>query len=433
MFKALKTIWASSDPRSVPTDRYGSNISESRRYKSTLPKNPTHRILRNFAKNPVVNRPITAVVDRVTRLKYEIVPKVNGRKYTKQISIVKNIIESPNMDMTRRQLESILLNDLLTLDAGTFEVCRSNNPKHPLFLYPIDGATVQHVIPMNYTDPNADKYMQLNDKGNIFFKADELCFIRKDCFSYKPFGLSPVNKAYDYIKYFLDSADSAADNVNIKTAGMMIDLGEDVTKELVDQFREYFTNDIEGTGHIPIIGGSKNAKTHQIRSFTEDGLYMTWLTWLEGVIANAFPFPLQLMNVNMSTDRSTTEDFETRITEELVKPYACLLEDAYNTHVINLLGFGGILEFRYVFEDSENMKSQKWTRLNSAYQAGWLTENELRTLAGFVASTSKYANYTSDERKALINKELGIQGYNGLGNIKDTSQIKKDKRGDSDG
>ena len=132
-------------------------------------------------------------------------------------------------------------------------------------------------------------------------------------------------------------------------------------------------------------------------------------------------------NINVSADRSTTEDFEARIIEELVKPYANLLEDAYNTHVINALGFGDILEFRYVYEDSENLKTQKWTRFNNAFTTGTITINEWREAVGFSPLVSDYANLAGDERKAVINKDLGLNGFNGVGNVKDTSETKDKK------
>ncbi len=407
----------------VPTDRFGMVVPVNIKYQSTIPRNPTYHMLRNFAKHPIVSRPITAVQDRISRLQYEIRPKVKGRKYTKQIKIIRNIIDNPNIDQTRRRFESMIIQDMLTLDAGVFEVCKSEDPNHPLYLYPIDGATIQHTIPIEYTNPFAQKYMQSTPDGNVFFRRDEMCYLRKDCFTDRPYGISPVQKAYDYIKYLLDASESASDNVNTKTAGMIISLGENFTEEQTNKFREYFSNEVEGSGRIPIVGGTKGLTTGQIRSFTEDMVYKTWLDWLTTVIAMAFPFPVSTM-INVSADRSTKEEIETQIMEELVKPYASLLEDAYNTHVINLLGYGDILEFHYVYEDSENMKTQKWNRLNSAFTAGAITENEWRDRAGFEPSSSKYANLTGDERKAQINKDLGVNGFNGLGNIKDNSESK---------
>ena len=428
MLEKFRKVWASflnkiPEMRAAPTDVYGFRTYSSNKFKSTIPKNPTAKMLRNFARNPIVSQPIDAVKDRITRMKYEIRPKVAGRKYTKQIKIIKNIIDNPNIDQTRRKFEAMILSDMVTLDAGCFEVRKSDDINHPLYLYPVDGATVQHVIPIEYTNPFAVKYMQANDKGNVYFTSNEMCYISRNKYTDRPYGLSPITKAYDYIRYFIDGAESASENVNLKTADMMVDLGEDAKPDAIEQFRDYMMNEIEGTGRIPIIGGSKNAKTMQIRSFTADNLYLNWENFLITIIANAFPYPVEKL-INVSADRSTTEDFETRIVEELVKPYAILLEDAYNTHVINALGYGDILEFHYVFEDSEEMKTKKWTRLNNAYIAGTITENEFREAVGLPQSTSKYANLTTDERKAVINKELGTNGFNGIGDKKDTSDSK---------
>lgn len=141
------------------------------------------------------------------------------------------------------------------------------------------------------------------------------------------------------------------------------------------------------------------------------------------MVSNSFPYPVEKM-INVSADRSTNDDLEERIIEELVKPYASLLEDAYNTHVINALGFGDILEFKYVYEDSENLKTKKWDRLNNAFIAGTITQNEWRKEIGFDPLISDYADLAGDERKAVINKELGTIGFNGVGSIKDQSDSK---------
>lgn len=131
LLEKLKRILASAissknipESKSIPTDRFGySNFNTH--YKSTIPRNPSYRQLREFAKNPIVSQPIEAVKDRIAKMEYEIRPKVRGRKYTKQIKLIKNIIDNPNIDQTRRKFEAMILDDILTLDAGAFEVCKS--------------------------------------------------------------------------------------------------------------------------------------------------------------------------------------------------------------------------------------------------------------------------------------------------------------------
>ena len=56
------------------------------------------------------------------------------------------------------------------------------------------------------------------------------------------------------------------------------------------------------------------------------------------------------------------------------------------------------------------------------YYKGVLTENEVRRIMGYEESTSDYANMTYPEKTANINVDLGIAGgFNGNGNIKDTT------------
>lgn len=73
LLEKLKRILASAissknipESKSIPTDNFGYNIFNTH-YKSTIPRNPTYKQLREFAKNPIVSQPIEAVKDRIAK------------------------------------------------------------------------------------------------------------------------------------------------------------------------------------------------------------------------------------------------------------------------------------------------------------------------------------------------------------------------------
>ena len=126
--------------------------------------------------------------------------------------------------------------------------------------------------------------------------------------------------------------------------------------------------------------------------------------------------------------------------QELIDPYSSMVEDFYNTYVIGALGLGGMLRFRFITEESERQKTTKSKRLMNEYYQGAITENEVRKFMGYDESDSKYANVTYPEKTVLINVDNGIVGgFNGVGNIKDTSDsdytdnVDKSKGGEDDG
>lgn len=117
--------------------------------------------------------------------------------------------------------------------------------------------------------------------------------------------------------------------------------------------------------------------------------------------------------------------------QELIKPYAGMLEDLVNNYVIANMGLGGVLKFHYLLEDSEAQKSKKSSRVMNEYYKGAITENEVRNEMGYNLSDSPYANMTYPEKTANINVDLGIAGgFSGVGGLKDTS---KKEGGENDG
>lgn len=408
--------------RLLPNQTYSSWVPPTDKHKSVLPKNPNIRQLRNFSRDPIVRRAITIVQDTLARQPYRI-SVIGGRgKHTKEIEIIKNIIENPNLIDSRNSFTKRLIDDAMVLDAMCAEVAKCRSNKQPVYLYPVDGSTIQMVVPYDYTDDESVRYMQNQTDGMKYFTAKDIAYLQRNYFTYQPYGLSPIQVAYQYIRYYLDSTEQANDKATNATAEFLISLGDGVTEEQRNSFCEYMKNEIEGTGHIPVVAGSKNLETRQIKAINSDGLYLQWMDKLTQIVGVAFGIPPEKLGMVVANDRSTGEDQENAMIQELIKPYACMLEDLYNKYVIDTMGLGGVLKFEFIFEDSERQKTAKSKRIVDEYYKGVITENEVRKMMGYEESSSQYANMTYPEKTANINVDLGIAGgFNGNGNIKDTS------------
>ena len=408
--------------RLLPNQTYSSWVPPTDKHKSVLPKNPNIRQLRNFSRDPIVRRAITIVQDTLARQPYRI-SVIGGRgKHTKEIEIIKNIIENPNLIDNRSSFTKRLIDDAMVLDAMCAEVAKCRSNRQPVYLYPVDGSTIQMVVPYDYTDDESVRYMQNQTDGMKYFTAKDIAYLQRNYFTYQPYGLSPIQVAYQYIRYYLDSTEQANDKATNATAEFLISLGDGVTEEQRNSFCEYMKNEIEGTGHIPVVAGSKNIETRQIKAINSDGLYLQWMDKLTQIVGVAFGIPPEKLGMVVANDRSTGEDQENAMIQELIKPYACMLEDLYNKYVIDNMGLGGVLKFEFIFEDSEVQKTVKSKRVVDEYYKGVITENEVRKIMGYEESSSQYANMTYPEKTANINVDLGIAGgFNGNGNIKDTS------------
>lgn len=406
----------------LPTQNYMTWGNGNTKAKRTLPKNPTIKQLRQFSRDPIVRRAITIVQDAIARQPYTI-DVIGGRgKYTKQINALKAIIECPNVLDSRDSFTKRIIDDAMVVDAMCVEIAVSSNSNHPVYLYPIDGSTIQMLVPVDYADENAIRYAQQQENEMKYFTANEVAYIQRNYFTYQPYGLSPVLMSYQYIKYYLDAIDQANMRATNATADMLISLGNSVSAEEKDRFIQYFEEEIQGTGTIPVIAGSDTVSTKQIRGYSGDQSYLAWQDKLTQIIGVAFNLPPEKLGLMVANDRSTGEDQENAMMEECIKPYANMFADLINFYVIPAMGCEGILKFRFIYEDSEQQKANKSKRLLDEYYKGAITENEFRNYMGYEFSESKYADVTYPEKTVMINVDNGIVGgFRGVGGLLDTS------------
>lgn len=423
MNKFVRFLASKAPPlmRLLPTDRYGTWIPKGR--KQTLPKVLSYRQLRNLSRDPVVRKAIQVAQDYIVSLPYSI-DVVGGRgKYTKQIATITNVVEHPNLIHDRRTFLNMLLDDAIVLDNMAVEMDKSSDSTHPIYLYPVDGSTIQNVLPVDYCDPDAVRYAQIQQDGMQYFTANDLAVFRRNSFSYDSYGLSLVQECFKYLQYYIDNCEMSNDMSTNRTSEFLISLGENVKPEEREQFEQYLRNDIEGTGRLPVVAGSKSVTSTQIRAINRDNLGIPWIDRLTNIVAMTFGMSPESLGITVANDRNTLEDQENTMLNHLIKPYAGLIEDLYNRYVIKPMGLDGILRFRFVYEATEQQKTVKSKRLVEEYYRGAITENEFRSAMGYEQSTSPYANMTYPEKTATINVKLGIAGgFQGNGLVTDTSQ-----------
>ena len=406
--------------RLLPTDRYMTWIPRDKAKKSVLPKNPTVHQLRNFSYDPVVRKAITIVQDALVRQSYTF-DVLNGRsKQTKAITALTNMIEHPNVIDTRESFVKRLIDDAMVLDAMVVDIERSTDPNHPVYMYPVDGSTIQPLVPFSYDSPDDARYAQQQSDGMHYYTAKDIAYLQLSYFTYRATGLSPLMQCYKYVKFYLESLEQSSDKATNATSAFLLNLGEGVTEEQKNAFIEYMQNDIESTGHIPVVS-AKSVQSVQLRSINKDDLYLQWTDKLTQIIGMTFGIAPERLGLSIANDRSTNDDQENIMSNDAIKPYDTMISTLYNQYLIANLGLGGVLKYRSIQVISEAQLTAKSTRLVNEYANDLITENEFRSLIGIDARSSKYADVTVTEKKAMINADIGVNGQNGFGTIKDTS------------
>lgn len=397
--------------------------------KVILPKNPSHVELRNFGRNAICRIPVTQIEDTVSRLMYTIenVDPNDTRKYTKQRKQITNIIECPNLVNSRVAFTKLILEDMLVArGAGAFEKVKSNDPNHPLYLYPTDSTTIQHVIPYDYQHEGAARYAQQQPDGVKYYSAEQLGYIQKEYFTHDPYPVSPLMTAYQYVRAML-TAGERADEVAANATSEFLLYFKGMEEKTLQEFRKYMAEEIEGTGKIPCISGGDAFESKQIKAISKDSLMTEYQEFLRVIVGMAYKMPPRRMGVMTSTDRSTEADLDNYILENVIKPWANVIEDMWNQHVIAQLGYEGILKFKFKYELTDAQLNTLNSRVCAQYSTGLITRDDGREALGYPMQDTKYSQMTSQEASSAINtdsqlvilkesgKAQGTGGFNGVG------------------
>jgi hypothetical protein len=400
-----------------------------------IKKRVTPSCLRRFAKMPVVKRAIDIKKNGLLNLPW-VIDKVNPtdkHDYTKDINVITSCLEYPNNGDTFINLFGAVIEDIESGDCGAIEVVKCGNPDRPIKLYGVDGFTIEYNSEWNDSpnnvrylqkDPNTGKYINLLDQDLMYMKCTD--------YTFSPFGNSPLESSFNLINYLLNTQEYAATVTSKAIPKFLINLGKNADEQTIAKFRKYFDEEIYGTGNMPIVGGSDGIQTSQLAAINDEGLYLTWQHFLITIVAYTFGIDPKRFNEGSQTDRSTVDEQKENINVEAIKPLARVIASEINKKVIARLGFGGKLQFHFIFEDTESRKKAKTDRVLTLFNSDLFTQNEARQELGYNVATGKYGDMYKSQMKADINAEYQVQGgYNGVGNNPYENKDTSDTGGDN--
>lgn len=415
----------SSRPKSIPeptADAVGENTSSpwtrinktvSRRFRTYGIQQNKQKQLRNLSRNGIVRRGVERIKRGVLNLEYQLEPvgskKISNRQMEQYRTLVDAVLQQPNLVHDYQAFWDMVLEDIIVLDAGTFNKVKSANRLHPLYLYPVDATTIDILQPYDFTNHNGSRYVQhaswsLDDKE---FTTDDLAYLQLNHFTDNPYGLSPIEKLWRYLNYFMDALDNAADIASADTPKFIISI-KDAEEGKIKQFREYMQNEIEGSGHVPVIGGECNSA--QIGAINADSLFIEWQKFLLTLVAKCFDLPESFFISADVNDRNNLSEVQQQVLQEAIKPYARLLERAINLHVLQTMGVTGV-QFKFIFEESLADKKSRTGLVLDMVKSDLITLDEARVKLGEPMLNTKYSQVTITEAKALINEDHGINGF----------------------
>ncbi len=366
-----------------------------------LPK-PTPVNLRRFAETPLARRAINVIKDRIVGLDWQVRLKrgysaANVTDAEARGSVLRQTLEGPNSGDSFRTLIEPVIEDALVGGYGAIEMELTGDPQRPFELWPVDGATIKINAKWD-SDPATPRYAQatglamgqmmplggdsLEGKipGLIPLKDDELIYIRLNPRSYTPFGLGPLEVAFETVNSFLGAHRFAAKLASNSVVQYALWLNE-TSPAQHDRLIRWWQDEIEGTGRVPLISSEQKPEVLRFAAGTDADLRLSWQEFLIRMVGNAFSVPPMLLGLERDVNQSTASEQADEAFRSAVVPLAKLIAEHLTRDLFaKRLGWP---EFEFVFNELDARDEMTEVEMQTALlTAGVLTVNEVRAMRG---------------------------------------------------
>ncbi len=362
-----------------------------------IPK-PTQANLRRFAETPIVRRAINVIKDRIVAMDWQVRVRRGADAgeigyVHRKLRALRRCLEEPNATDSFRTLLEQAIEDALTGGYGAIEMEPTGDAEIPAQLWPVDGATIR--VNAKW-DGSADspRYEQVvsgqwsvasgQDGGGLAqgvpLRDDQLIYLRMNPRSFTPFGLGPLEVAFETVNSFL-SAHRFAGKLAANSVVQFALWVNEATPAQSERLIRWWQDEIEGTGRVPLIATDQKPEVLRFAQGTDADLRLQWQQFLIRMVANAFGLPPLLLGLEGDVNRATAAELNDEAFRGAIEPLAKLIAQ----HITRDL-FGkciGWREFEFVFNDlSARDEDTELAIQVQLLAAGVLTVNEVRAMRG---------------------------------------------------
>jgi HK97 family phage portal protein len=352
-----------------------------------LPK-PTPANLRRFAETPVVRRAINVIKDRIAAMDWQIRVRrgVNPSEVTetaRKLGALRRMLEEPNAVDSFRTLIEQVIEDALTGGFGAIEMEPTGYPDRPAMLWPVDGASIRINARWDGQE-ETPRYAQALpgqlESSAVDLLDNQLMYIRMNPRSFTPFGLGPLEVAFETVNQFLCAHRFAGKLAANSVAQYALWLNE-ATPAQHDRLIRWWQDEIEGTGRVPLISTEQKPEVLRFAQGTDADLRLAWQEFLIRMVANAFGLPPLMLGLEADVNQSTATEMTDEAFRGAISPLAMLLAGHITRDLFSKCI--GWREFEFVFNEL-NARDEE-TELAVQVQllkAGVLTVDEVRAMRG---------------------------------------------------
>ena len=352
-----------------------------------LPK-PTPMNLRRFAETPVVRRAINVIKDRIASMDWQVrvrrgsVPgEIDGLK--RKLHALRRTLEEPNAVDSFRTLIEQVIEDALTGGFGAVEMEASGDPERPALLWAVDGASIRINARWDGQAETA-RYAQALpgqlESSAVDLRDDQLMYVRMNPRSFTPFGLGPLEVAFETVNQFLSAHRFAGKLAANAVAQYALWLNE-ATPVQHERLIRWWQDEIEGTGRVPLLSTEQKPEVLRFAQGTDADLRLAWQAFLIRMVANAFGLPPMLLGLEGDVNRATAAELADEAFRGAIQPLAQLLAGHITRDLFaKCIGWR---EFEFIFNDLNARDEETELAVQvQLLQAGVLTVNEVRAMRG---------------------------------------------------
>jgi len=352
-----------------------------------LPK-PTPMNLRRFAETPVVRRAINVIKDRIAAMDWQVrvrrgVTPEDLAFTERKLRALRRTLEEPNASDSFRTLMEQVIEDALTGGYGAIEMEPTGDGERPAMMWAVDGASIR-INPRWDGQPESPRYAQVQqgqlESSAIELRDDQLMYVRMNPRSFTPFGLGPLEVAFETVNQFL-SAHRFAGKLAANTVAQYALWLNEATPAQHDRLIRWWQDEIEGTGRVPLISTEQKPEVLRFAQGTDADMRLAWQEFLIRMVANAFGLPPLMLGLEADVNQSTASEMTDEAFRGAISPLAMLLAG----HITRDL-FGkciGWREFEFVFNELNARDEETELAVQvQLLQAGVYTVNEVRAMRG---------------------------------------------------
>lgn len=356
----------------------------------SLPK-PTPVNLRRFAETPVVRRAINVIKDRIAAMDWQVRlrrgTQGSGTQEPEEMAAraqaLRFTLEEPNAVDSFRTLIEQVIEDALTGGYGAIEMEPTGDPERPAMLWPVDGASIR-INPRWDGQADSARYAQVApgqlETNAVELRDNQLIYIRTNPRSFTPFGLGPLEVAFESVNQFLSAHRFAGKLAANSVAQYAVWLNE-ATPAQHDRLIRWWQDEIEGTGRVPLLSTEQKPEVLRFAQGTDADLRLAWQEFLIRMVANAFGLPPLLLGLENDVNRSTAGELADEAFRGAILPLAQLIAGHITRDLFaKCIGWR---EFEFVFNDLSARDEETELAVQvQLLQAGVLTVDEVRAMRG---------------------------------------------------